>query len=124
MRLDYLTLALTANYYVDCDRRLYVGGGASLGWLTSQWTFTDRYDEAGSHVDAYRAKAYAYTKFEAGLIANIGYRRQLWKKTLINIQVLGNFGITDVTRKFNPDPYPDPSSNANLALLVGIGVHR
>jgi hypothetical protein len=123
-KLDYLTLALTVDYYVDCDRRLYVGGGASLGWLTRQWNFTDRYDTEGNHVDAYKAKEYTFRKFEAGLVANIGYRRPVWKKTLINIQLIGNFGITDVLKKFTPDPYPYPYSNANLALLLGIGVGR
>lgn len=122
--LDYLTLALTADYYVDCDRRLYVGGGASLGWLVRQWNFTDEYDRDGNHVVSYDAEAFAFRSIEAGLVANVGYRRQVWRKIHANIQVLGNFGVTDVMKKFDPDPYPRPFSNANIALLIGIGFGR
>ena len=124
VKLDYLTLALTINYYIDCEHRLYIGAGAGVGMLTRQWNFTYMYDNDGKKVSSYAVEEYAYRKFEMGLIANVGYRRHVWKNMLVNVQAFGNFGITDVTKKFDPDPYPTASNNTNVAFLIGIGFGR
>jgi hypothetical protein len=62
-----------------------------------------------------------YVRFEAGLIATAGYRFVLPGNLFLNLQVIGNLGFTDIEEDFAPiNTYP--MSNANISLLIGIGI--
>lgn len=116
---DYLTLALSAFYYIDCHRRLFVAGGLSASQLIDSKAFTYYYSENDELVDSYRADAAtSFKKFDFGALAIVGYRRKIAKKVLITAQVLGNLGMIHVYS----EPHEKPVRNANLALLLGIGI--
>jgi hypothetical protein len=121
-RMNYITLAVMVQCFMDRKHRTYGGLGVSGGWLTHDENYTYFYDINGKLTDYYQSGIYdTFVNFEAGLIATAGYRLRLAGSLFLNFQVIGNLGVTDIEVDFEPlNTYP--LSNANLMLLIGIGI--
>jgi hypothetical protein len=120
-KLDYLTLSLGLSYYVDCDRRLFVAGGVGLSYLVEGDGYSHYYGEDGKLLYTYRSdEAQWYKAFDVGLTTVIGYRRSFTRRMKASIQLFGNLGMMHAYKE--SVRHEKPIRNANLGLLVGIGI--
>lgn len=120
-RLDYVTLTLNAQYFFDSRHRFYGGLGMSVGVLAKEQVYSYFYDTNGDFIYQYMNASDYLDRFEAGLIATIGYRHRLGKTLFLSSQLIGNLGITSIEPDV-PEYNAHPMSNANLILLIGIGI--
>jgi hypothetical protein len=120
-RLNYLTLSVSAHYFLDRKHRIYAGFGLSGAWLAQDKNYSYFYDTDGMLVDYYESGNEIFVRYEAGLVATAGYRLRLPNNLFLNVQIFGNLGVTDIEIDFEPiNTYP--MSNANISLLIGIGI--
>ena len=120
-RLNYLTLALTGQYFFDSKHRFYGGLGVSLGYLVKNEGFTYNYDTNGDFTYQLRSVGKDIRDFEAGLIATAGYNHRLGKKLFLCSQLIGNLGVTNLDYDL-PSTNRYPKSNASVMLMIGIGI--
>jgi hypothetical protein len=120
-RLNYLTLALTGQYFFDSKHRFYGGLGVSLGYLVKNEGFTYNYDTNGDFTYQLRSAGKDIRDFEAGLIATIGYNHRVGKKVFLCSQLIGNLGVTDLDYDLRwTNTYP--KSNASAMLMIAVGL--
>jgi hypothetical protein len=120
-RLNYLTLALTGQYFFDSKHRFYGGLGMSVGYLVKNQGYTYNYDINGDFTYEFRSAGNDIRDFEAGFIAAIGYNHRVGKKVFLCSQLIGNLGVTNLDYDL-PSTNRYPNSNASVMLMIGIGI--
>ena len=115
--LDYLTCLLNLKYYIDQKERFYGGVGGFLSSLQKSMTYTEAQVLQGGGTSYYYSQDGSYNDFDFGISAITGYRIQFRPKLFLNLQLIGNLGLSDIVK--SEIPTEGPTKCFNLSLGVG-----